>query len=390
MTLRLAVLSLVGVLAGPVRAEIQVTAVKLDGTTVTGPWGPVDTPGRITIHSRTFETAELMSLRPERVPDHTFERAWPVTVWLASGAVLPAEILAGGKDRLRVRTPLSAERELTFEQVAAVRWNRHREFGRSFQSFVAERGTQDQLLAIREDRLNPFAGSLEALGPDGGVFNFRGRSAAFSPGKAWGVVFAETSEARAAPLVCIVGDEHRVAGEIVGATADSIRLQERETIIEVPVARIREIRFNSDRVLYLSQRTPTDIEQRPFFDVSWPVRFDRSVSNGPLTIRGRRFGSGIGVHAWCGLRFDVPEGFRQLAATVGIDDATRGQGRVQFVVLGETGRELFRSDALTGQDAARDIIVDITGQSRIRLIAEPLGPLDIGGHANWADARLIK
>lgn len=377
------------------RADVQVTVVKLDGSEVTAHWAPLQRPGHVALRTTAgeeiFAIDELLAVRPQRGSAPDRGRRWPVTVWVAGGSIVPAEILAAESRRLRLRTPLVDDWDLTLEQLDAVRWNEHRGFSPPFASYLSERGPDDLLLAIREQRINVFAGSLEGLDTGGGSFRFAERSARFTSDKAWGVVLAARAEDKPAKVVCIMDDEHHLAGDVEAATDQALMLRVASgKVVAVPLDVLREMRVASGRVLLLSTLKPAAVEQRSFFDVPWPVRVDRSVSNGPLALRGQVFTAGFGVHADCSLTFDLPPGYDRLAATVGIDDAVRGQGQVRFIILGPDGRELLRTALLGGEDAPLQVSADIAALPRITLRAEAAGPLDIGGHADWADVRLIK
>jgi hypothetical protein len=129
-----------------------------------------------------------------------------------------------------------------------------------------------------------------------------------------------------------------------------------------------------------------------------PWRRDRSVAGGVLSLpqhdestnqrRVRRFDKGLGVHARSRLTFEVEDGFDQFAAVIGIDAETQGRGDCEFVVLAD-GREVYRQ-RVRGDDAPRDVNLDIAGVKRLTLLVEAGEELDLADHADWGDARLLK
>jgi len=201
---------------------------------------------------------------------------------------------------------------------------------------------------------------------------------------------AAVARAKPAPAVCVIDDGYRIAGHILRTSSDTISLRGvSDATISLSVPTIREIRFNSTRIVYLSDLKPSDQQQRSVFDIHWPVRFDRAVSNRPLALNGRSYAKGLGVHAHSEITYQLDQAYRSFAATIGIDDFTRPAGHVIFQVFGDD-RELFSSGAITGRDEPRDVLVDLAGVRVIRLVVQQAEQLDIGDHADWANARLIK
>jgi len=193
-----------------------------------------------------------------------------------------------------------------------------------------------------------------------------------------------------AQALCSLRDGCTWAGQIAGIEADSLRLRlSMGTVLSLPIEQMSEIRFRSDRVLFLSDLTPAKYEFEPFGATRWPYRVNRSVANRPIRTGGQSFDRGIGVHSRSVLTYDVPQGFRQLAATIGIDDAVGSQGNVVFRVLAD-GKEVFSSGPVTGRDAPRPLLASVGGARQIQLVVEYGDDLDIGDQADWGDVRLIK
>ena len=95
------------------------------------------------------------------------------------------------------------------------------------------------------------------------------------------------------------------------------------------------------------------------------------------------------MHSQATLTYELKTGYDQLAATVGIDDGARPLGNAIFRVLAD-GKEVYRSEAVTGRDEPRAILVPIKGAKRLELKVDFGEEQDIGDQADWCDARLIK
>ncbi len=113
----------------------------------------------------------------------------------------------------------------------------------------------------------------------------------------------------------------------------------------------------------------------------------RSVEGRPLTIRGRVFERGVGTHAFCEWRIDLKRSARRLHAVVGVDDECAGYGSVVFVVCAD-GRELWRSERLSGRSAPVTVDLDVRGVGELALVVEEGGDNNYYDHADWADAYL--
>jgi len=123
-----------------------------------------------------------------------------------------------------------------------------------------------------------------------------------------------------------------------------------------------------------------------------PIEKDRSngeqaAGDGrPLTVGGRVFGQGYGVHSPSELKYSLrsTDGSTcvRFRAQVGIDDEVGDRGSAVFQVWGDTGK-LYDSGVLRGSDTARGIDVDLRGQSTLRLIVTDGGDGKSYDHADW-------
>ncbi len=122
------------------------------------------------------------------------------------------------------------------------------------------------------------------------------------------------------------------------------------------------------------------------------LNFGRSCMETPIRIGARTFEHGLGTHANSEIAVTVPPGARRFEAFVGIDnnDDTGGtRGSVQFSVELE-GREVFRTETLTGGMAPVPVSIDLPADTRelvLKVDTTPDGPAH--DQADWADARLV-
>ena len=138
---------------------------------------------------------------------------------------------------------------------------------------------------------------------------------------------------------------------------------------------------------YLSDLTPSAVTNG-----YGPVEKDKSNGGNQagdgkaLTLRGKVFAKGWGVHANASLSFPLKD-CTTFSAQVGVDDEVAGQGSVIFQVYGDSTK-LYDSGAVTGTDAAKAVNVNLTGKTTLRLVVDSNGALS-SDHADWADAKVV-
>ena len=162
-----------------------------------------------------------------------------------------------------------------------------------------------------------------------------------------------------------------------------------EEFQDLPLAAIERIAFASDRVLFLSTVEPSKTIETPVVGKSFPYRKDRSVGGGPITLGGRVYRRGLGVHSRSVLEYALGGQYRSFAAVIGLDDAARGKGSVTFRVIADGKAILERS--MKGKDEPRVISLPLDEIDILRLEVDyGEDKLDIGDQADWADARVTR
>jgi hypothetical protein len=126
----------------------------------------------------------------------------------------------------------------------------------------------------------------------------------------------------------------------------------------------------------------------------------KSVSGGPLTLDGKRYEKGLGVHAASTVVYTVPKGAKRFVATVGLDDAQKNDERssVVFKVLGdvkemgEAPQVLAETPVLSNETKLRSWAFDIEIPERVkelRLIVDPTPDGIAADHADWVNAGFV-
>lgn len=159
----------------------------------------------------------------------------------------------------------------------------------------------------------------------------------------------------------------------------------------IPSTLVARVSFASDRVLFLSSLEPVKVEETPFLGAtpSFPWRKDLSVRGSPLSLAGKTYGKGLGVHSRSALEFKIEAGYRSFSSLIGLDDSAGPQGGVTFRVFAD-GKEIYHRDMAKGATPEM-LVLPVHGVTRLRLEVD-FGEdgVDLGDHADWAEARITK
>ncbi len=391
----IAALAVVGVMGVSTNAA-PVQALRVDGTMVQGEWAGCPDASSVSIQAAegstriTFDDLARLSFEAQSKPP-----GGQVVFYLADGGRLYGELVGGASDAALTRTALGDGIPLSFQSLAGIQWVRGEEFAKAeglFQSALQARLPAQDVLIIRDpDDAKSVRGRLETLDAERGTFAFGERTRAFQTDKIYGVVFAVGAVKKAAfPVTVELADGSVVSGSLERADAERLAIATSVgPTVEMKVAEVVNLLMRSPRVVYLSDLTPTGERTEGMLHRPWPVRRDRSVSARPLSIGGRVFDKGLGVHSRTELDYSLDRVYESLVATIGIDDAVRPAGSVVFRVLGDR-KVLLDSGVLTGKDPPRDVNVNVVGVSLLTLVVDYGDELDLSDQADWGGARLLK
>jgi hypothetical protein len=161
-------------------------------------------------------------------------------------------------------------------------------------------------------------------------------------------------------------------------------------MLVIDVEELASVQVLGGRVQYLSQLEPTKVDERTILAPTQPYRMDQSSQGDAISIAGKRYPWGVGVHADSELTFTLDGKFSEFRADVGIDSRQRERGSVVFYVLGDR-RELYRSSTITGKEPQPVVVqVPIAGVRELTLKVTNAGDLDLGDTANWGSARVVR
>jgi len=345
-----------------------------------------------------------------------------LSLYLADGGLLRGVLLAGDKAAPRV---LSVDvgrghlARISFNSLSGIRTTQTESAAleQSFQAQLAgRRPGRDTMIIAHEGKAVVVPGSLESLTAGGWTFRFGNRTRSAGLDEAYGFVLgAQLASPSALPAKVVLWNGNRFTARILSAIRGELRLDAGPLgKITLPWEMIRRIDLRSERVVYVSDLTPSRVEQHTLLGTSWPVQQDRTVTGGPIRLGGITHDKGLGVHAYTALSYDLGGAYERFSAVVGVDDAVAPNGSVVFRVKLD-GKPIFDSSnrkqdnqkgargspparsaseqtsgCLRGGGVPRAISVDVRGGRLLTLECDTADGLDLSDHGDWANAILIR
>ncbi|MGQ9662650.1 MAG: NPCBM/NEW2 domain-containing protein [Kiritimatiellia bacterium] len=162
--------------------------------------------------------------------------------------------------------------------------------------------------------------------------------------------------------------------------------------LAVPIAldEIAQVQTMGGYVQYLSQLQPVEVNEKTILAPPQPYQMNQSCQKESLSIAGKRYPWGIGVHADSELTFLINARFKEFRSDIGIATSMGNRGSVVFEVLGD-GKLLYKSPLIRGSDGkAVSVAVPVEGVKKLTLRVTNGEDLDLGDVANWGSARLLR
>ncbi|MBI2191145.1 MAG: NPCBM/NEW2 domain-containing protein [Planctomycetes bacterium] len=117
------------------------------------------------------------------------------------------------------------------------------------------------------------------------------------------------------------------------------------------------------------------------------ARSDASFLHSPLSLRGKAYAKGLGVHAPSLLVFNLNRQFQQFHFHCGLDDVTEGKGSVLFKVILD-GKLLYESRRVDSFASLPPQVLNVSGGQVLQLVVEDGADGKENDVADWADAGL--
>ncbi|MFK7766557.1 MAG: NPCBM/NEW2 domain-containing protein [Mariniblastus sp.] len=366
----------------------------LDGTTVEATVASIDAAGNVTGPDVPggLKLQDVLAVTTERAIEKSSGEG-AVSIITLEGGRIAARNLKLGDEKL-VFDSQAGIQSLPLQALRAIVWSKSSTVENAIRQPSKE---NDKVIVKSEDGEAAYEGLFESLDSERIGLNYQGESQTIGLDKVAAVVTADLGMSGPQGSSANVGlvDGSNLVG-VISTIADGVLTMKiaGDSSVSLKAESIVEITITSDRLQYLSDVEPADVEERAVFAVQRTWKRDRSVENNPLSIRiGKsaksvEFKKGLGVQAFSRLVFGNPKEFDRFNATVGIDAETKGRGDCVMTVRGD-GIELW-SKRIQGSGEPVAVDLDITGIKEVELLVYPGEDFDLGDHANWAEARFLK
>ncbi|MEZ6057322.1 MAG: NPCBM/NEW2 domain-containing protein [Planctomycetaceae bacterium] len=172
--------------------------------------------------------------------------------------------------------------------------------------------------------------------------------------------------------------------------ADSLRMTTDAGVsLTISCSSVQGVDFYSSTVQPLDRLTPALVQGATFLGEPIRLTLNRNARDLPLTMGGATFPRGFGVVSRTEMTFSIDGDWREFQAFVGLDDAARQQGSVEFVVLGDD-KELFRVTRKGNDPAISTGRLSIHKVKRLTLVVDYSDRADIQDLADWCRTVLIR
>jgi NPCBM/NEW2 domain len=413
--------SLVGGVAGRAMAA-EVTATRLDGTTVVGElraWNE----SHVVISSQSGEaqiaTEQLVSLRFSTSPATASSKSSATgNAELNDATMIPISSFTVASRMATLKrgsaTKSDDALELPIAQVAVVQFQAFDENLTKQWDEIRRLKSASDILVLKLDgkSLDYVEGVVGDIGDDKLDFKFDGETNRVDRAKVAGVIYFRPERPKTV-------NSHFVVQSRIGlrANAAKVELASSQLVVttiggatlKLPIVELDVADFSAGKLMYLSDIEPAAQNWTPLVGLPAGVtlaaeygqpRRDHSAFGGPLMLlikdnddaaaphgTPRSFNKGIAVRSRTELVYRLPPGYNRLVATAGIDPAARASGNVRLSIFADDS-QLLESE-ISG-DQAQPVDVEIAGAKRLKLVVDYGQNFDTGDWLNLCDAKIVK
>jgi hypothetical protein len=393
-------LTLTTVAAAPPAVQVQT----LSGENASGTLVELG-PQRIGLESAmghvSLETERVVALWPVAVPAAAAGEpaAW---VDLIDGSSLVAASItsAGGTTRLGLAGGRSIE--LASRQVVAVRLQPHTDATAAEWSRLQESETASDVLVVHKGTSLDFhRGILREIGPAAVRFEVDGEVLPVKREKVFGVLVCQAAARNLPEPIChlVEGNGSTWVAHTIGLDGEQVEWTTPLGVaVKRPLGELAKIDFSQGKIVYLSDLKPESVEWTPYIAAGKPMaswseffrpRNDQSLRSGPLELGGKSYKKGLALHSRTTMVYRLPGRFHRFKAMAGIDDRFRPRGNVRLLIRGDD--QVLAKLTVSGTDEQpQPIDVDLSGVRRLTILADFGDDLDVAGHLDLCEARIVK
>ena len=159
--------------------------------------------------------------------------------------------------------------------------------------------------------------------------------------------------------------------------------------IMIEAERVIGVELFGGRWEWLSHHTPISYQHTSMLAMGWDYVRDRNVRGNPLSVAGKTYARGIGVHSRASLTFDLGGKYREFVTAYGMDDDSGPHADVSITILVD-GRPRHRQQHVRRGKLHEAIRLDVSDAKRIELLVDFGDNGDIQDRFNWIEPALIR
>jgi hypothetical protein len=319
-----------------------------------------------------------------------------VWVYLTDDEMLFGKLDGIGPETLRFTTPWQDKIEVPLSRVtgAHIGLLDRKESRESFLKRLKTRGAEDLLLAqTKNGEVLAIAGIVEGTDTGRLRFRYQDKTRTIALKQVEGVIMASRPESRQLEELrptFTLPDSVAISGKWKDLDTSSWKIVTKwGQELNLPANEIQGVRFRGGKVTFLSDLSPSKVEETPYFGHRFPWRRDVNLLGGPLKLNGQGFDRGLAVHSRCILTYDLGRRYSRFEAIVGFDELSRAKGRVDCRVFAD-GKEIYSNPDLRADAPPVKLALPVAGAGELRLHVDFGRAQDTGDRVIWANARLIR
>lgn len=161
------------------------------------------------------------------------------------------------------------------------------------------------------------------------------------------------------------------------------------TQVRFEAERIARVDVHGGRWQWLADLEPTSFVQTPQLTLNWPLRKNRNVLNGPLTVAGELYEQGLGVHGRTVVSYELGGAYRQFVTSFGLDDDSGPWADVSVRIVVDGRTRFDQADVRCGR-LFGPIRVDVAKAKLLELIVDFGRNGDMQDRFNWIEPALVR
>jgi hypothetical protein len=316
------------------------------------------------------------------------------TLYLRNGDQLKVAVLSGNDSNLKVKSDALGELTMDNKFVDGLIFAQKDPTPQDvLDEFLKTTPKDDLLLLPKGDAAK---GALEKLTDKDLNFNVEKQSKTYTFEQVVGVRLVPLEEYKApADLRATINlaDGSRLTGKLQQLDGAALKFEGIDgKPWSVPASAIKSVAFKGGNLVYVSDLTPKSLEEKPYVGgvpIVFHWRRDQSVTGHPLSISGKTFDKGVGVHSFTRLTYDLGGQYAKFLVSVGVDSSAPLSAVCSWKISVD-GKEAAAGIA-KANEIAKLVKLEVKDAKELELICD-YGPDedDAGDHLDWGNARLIK